>query len=350
MREEHLVSAKSPGKGDPTTAASTTQGKSYDATSDVLVCVDDTDAWKSSVPHAQAIAASFGGKVVLIKVFERSGSGAAPIDPVDWEIRKKSSKSDLEKLAENYSTPECEVCIKIVEGNLIDQLCACATQNPQDITVLLRSGHMNGWRARSRLGHLVDLDIGSVLMIPPDVKSAEPTKYDCIFVPLDGSKLAEAAIPSAIAIAKAHSGEVLICHVTPDTGVTIIGPSDEDSRALQEQIQKRNRKTGKGYLKRIGGTLRDCGVPISTVFIEKGDVRRSLLDAAREHGADLLVIASHGQSGQTDVATGHVTGFILDHSAIPVLMVRKQHLTEEAHAFSDVKSSGVRVPNKMNDG
>ena len=56
------------------------------------------------------------------------------------------------------------------------------------------------------------------------------------------------------------------------------------------------------------------------------------------------------QSGQTDVATGHVTGFILDHSTIPVLMVRKQHLTEEAHTFSDVKSSGVRVPNKMNDG
>ena len=345
-----MVPVKSSGKRDPATTVSKTQVRTYDETSDVLVCVDDTDAWKSTIPHAQAIASSFGGKVVLIKVFERSGSGAPPIDPVDWEIRKRSSRSNLEKLAEDYSTSECEVCIKIVEGNLIDQLCACATQNPQDITAVLRNGHKNGWRARSRFGHMLDLDIGSVLMIPPDLKSAVPTKYNRIFVPLDGSKLAEAAIPSAISIAKAHGAEVLICHVTPDIGITVIGPSDEADRALQEQIRKRNRQTGKGYLKRIGSTLKDCGVPVSTVFIENGDVRRSLLDAAREHGADLLVIASHGQSGQTDVATGHVTGFILDHSTNPVLMVRKQRLTEEAHAFSDVKSSGIRVPNKMNDG
>ena len=347
-----MVSATSSGKEDPDASVSKAHGKSSDEKSDVLVCVDeaDADAWKTSVHHAQAIASSFGGQVVLIKVFERPESGVAPIDPVDWEIQKRSARSDLEKLAENCSTPECEVSIKTVEGDLIDQLCACATQNPQDITVLLRNGHMNGWRARSRIAHLVDLDIGSVLMIPPDVKSAEPTKYDRIFVPLDGSKLAEAAIPSAISIAKAHSAEVLICHVTPDIGITVIWPSDDADRALQEQIRKRNRQTGKGYLKRIGSTLKDCGVPVSTVFIENGDVRRSLLDAAREHGADLLVIASHGQSGQTDVATGHVTGFILDHSTIPVLMVRKQHLTEEAHTFSDVKSSGVRVPNKMNDG
>lgn len=350
MMEEQLVSAKSPDKADPESDVLEPHGKPSDVTSDVLVCVDDTDAWKSSVRAAQAIASSFGGKVILIKVFERGNSGVTPIDPVDWQIRMRSSKSDLEELAEKYSTPECEVSIKIVEGDLIEQLCACATQNLQDITAVIRSARTNGWRARSKTGHLVELDIGSILMIPPDVQPDEPVKFNRIFVPLDGSKLAEAAIPPAVSVAKAHGAQLLICHVTPDTGITIVGPSDEASLALREQVQRRNRQTGKEYLTRIDSTLKDTGVSVSTVFLENGDVRRSLLNAAREHGADLLVMASHGQSGQSDVPTGHVTGFILDHATVPVLMVRKQHLREGAHAFSDVESAGVRVPNKLNDG
>lgn len=318
--------------------------------SNVLVCVDDDESWKGSVRHAIAVASSFGGSVVLIKVFEPPNGRVNPLDPVDWEIRKRSVRTDLENFAKDHASPECAVTLETLEGDLVDQLCACATRHAGGIVVVRGPGVENGWTERSRINRLVDLDVGSVLMIPADAGSAEPPRFKRILVPLDGSKLGETALPAAVAVARAHDAEIFLCHITPDPATTFVGPPDEDTVALQERIRQRNRETGKDYLKRMAGRLKSSGVPVSVLLIEGGDARRSLLEAARGHAADLLVMASHGQSGHPDVPTGHVTGFILDHATIPVLMVRKQHQTERKHTHSGVRSRGVRVPAKTNNG
>lgn len=325
-------------------------GAPSDESPDVLVYVDETESCKSSIPHAIAVASSFGGKVILVKVLETQENGSMPIDPVDWEIRKQTARTDLENLVKKYSMPECVVKIRTLEGNLIDQLCACASQKPQDIIAVSRNDSTEGLRSRHSMRHLVDFDIGSVLLIPSNVSASNPQKYKRIFVPLDGSPLAESAIPKAVAIAKAHDAEVLICHIMPDPGITVIGPLDKTAAALHKQVWLRNSQTGKDYLKRIASRLKDSKVPVKTVFVDLGDVRRSLLETADKHSANLIVIASHGQSAQSDVPSGHVASFVLDHSTIPVLMVRKQHRNVDAHTFSDVRSSGLRVPAKTNNG
>ena len=327
-----------------------TPGAPSDEPPDALVCVDETEACKGAIPHAIAIASSFGGEVILVKVLETRENGSRPLDPVDWEIRKKTARTDLENLVKKYSTPGCAIKIETLEGNLIDQLCARAPQKPQNIIAVSRNDSTEGLRSPHNMRHLVDLVIGSVLLIPSNFDESNPQRYKRIFVPLDGSPLAESAIPKAVAIAKAHDAEVVICHIMPDPGITVIGPSDKTAAALHKQIWQLNSRTGKDYLERIGSRIKDSKVPVTTVFVDSGDVRRSLLETARKHSADLIVIASHGQSAQSDVPSGHVASFVLDHSTIPVLMVRKQHINVDAHTFSDVRSSGVRVPAKTNNG
>lgn len=344
------MSANTAEKPEAEPRAARNQGAPSDEPSNVLVCIDETDAWKASIPHALAVASSFGGEVVLVKVIETPENGTAQLDPVDWEIRIRKARTNLENLAKEYTTPECAVKTRTLEGNMIEQLCACASQKPQDITAVSGSGGTKSWTSRHNMARLVDFDIGSVLMIPPNVALSKQQTYRRIFVPLDGSPVAESAIPKAVALAKAHKSELVICHIMPDPGITVIGPSDEGSVSLQRQVRQRNRQTGKDYLSRVGGRVKDAGVPVTTVFIEGADARRSLLQAARKHAADLIVMASHGQGAQPDVPAGHVASFVLDHSTIPVLMVRKQYRNGDAHAFKDVRSSGVRVPTNSNNG
>jgi nucleotide-binding universal stress UspA family protein len=347
---EKKVSANISHRPEAAARASDKQAGAADGASDVLVCIDETDAWKRAIPHARAVASAFGGEVVLVTVIETRENGRSQLDPVDWEIRKRRARTNLQNLAKEYATSECGIKTRTLEGNTIDQLCACASQRPQDITTVAGRGGTASLASQSHLAHVVDIDIGSVLMVPPDAEMPKGGKYRRIFVPLDGSPLAESAIPNAVALARSHEAELLLCHMMPDPGITVIGPSDESAEALQMQIRQRNMRTGKAYLKRIGGRVKDAGVQVKTVFVDSADVRRSLLEAARMHASDLIVMASHGQGGQPDVPTGHVAGFILHHSTIPVLMVRRQQGNGNTHAFSGVHSNGIRVPSKTNNG
>jgi nucleotide-binding universal stress UspA family protein len=48
----------------------------------------------------------------------------------------------------------------------------------------------------------------------------------------------------------------------------------------------------------------------------------AIVEAANRHGADLIVMASHGRRGLEGVLLGSETHRVLTHSSCPVLVVR----------------------------
>lgn len=168
------MTEKTSEKPDPAPGVLDKPGTAFDGSCDVLVCIDETGAWRGSILHAQAVASSFGGKVVLVKVIETPEQGMPQPDPVDWEIQKRMARTKLKNLAKEYSTPECAVEIRTLEGNLIDQMCACASQKPHDITAVSGNGGAKGRTFRHNMRRLVDFDIGPVLLTPPNVELSKP--------------------------------------------------------------------------------------------------------------------------------------------------------------------------------
>jgi len=312
--------------------------------SDVLIFVDSTQKETSAFRHAQKVACAFHGNVVIAHVMSEAASHNGPIDPVDWNLQKQKKMKWLTDLSETFQAngQPCEV--KLLEGACVGQISALMDQRHRDITAAIRSRISLGWQISEAACGVLEARSAAILMIPEDAALAKDQHYRRIMVPLDGSARAEAALPMATVLANAEGAELLLCYVMPDPGLTEFGVKDPEAERLHDLVVKRNKQAGDIHLTRVKNTLAHNGLKISTRILQGGDARRALLDFATQEAVDFLVMATHGQSGHSDVATGDVARFILDRADIPVLMVRHSRGRNHAHAFGKTLSNGVRQP------
>ena len=148
--------------------------------------------------------------------------------------------------------------------------------------------------------------------------------YQKILVPLDGSKLAECALPYAEEVAKGcGTEEVILVSVTER--VQGYRPLDDPSqklgyRLVPEAVGKKEGQAQK-YLDRIAKVLKKMGINVRTEVLLWSPAE-AIVSYAEHNGVDLIVMASHGRSGPSRWAYGSVADKIFRGSCVPVLMVR----------------------------
>ncbi len=163
--------------------------------------------------------------------------------------------------------------------------------------------------------------------------------YKKILVPLDGSKLAECALPHVEELVKGgDTAEVILVSVTervqgyravdgPTEPVVLSGGGwggagiqPPPQRLVPEAFGKKE-KQAQRYLDRIAKTMAAKGINVSTeVLLWKP--AEAIVGYAKQYGCDLIVMASHGRSGPSRWAHGSVADKVLRSSCIPVLMIR----------------------------
>jgi nucleotide-binding universal stress UspA family protein len=131
-----------------------------------------------------------------------------------------------------------------------------------------------------------------------------------ILVPLDGSPLAERALPCAVMLASEMPAELVLFQSVPVPLECSDG--EKDSRLGQLEAEARE------YLAQVAGRLDRNGLRVSRV-VEHGPAAESIVDC----GADtqLIVMATHGRSGANRWARGSVAERVLQASSTPVLMI-----------------------------
>jgi len=162
--------------------------------------------------------------------------------------------------------------------------------------------------------------------------------YKKILVPLDGSKLAECALPHVEELAKGcDTEEVILVSVTERVkGYRVLeGPNQPvagselgwmESRQppgqqLVPEAFGKKEKQAQRYLDRIAKKMTAKGINVSTeVLLWKPE--EAIVGYAKQYGCDLIVMASHGRSGPSRWAHGSVADKVLKASSIPVLMIR----------------------------
>jgi nucleotide-binding universal stress UspA family protein len=70
-------------------------------------------------------------------------------------------------------------------------------------------------------------------------------------------------------------------------------------------------------------------IPFGPALIKTGDPRDVINEAAKELGADLIVMATHGRRGVSRMLLGSVTELVVRSAPCPVLCVR-MHAHEAA--------------------
>ena len=148
--------------------------------------------------------------------------------------------------------------------------------------------------------------------------------YKKVLVPLDGSKLAECALPYVEELAKGCATEKVIL-----VGVTervkgyraFEDPNQPLGQQLTPEAVGKKENQAQRYLDRIARAMKDKGIKVDTEVL-LGNPAEEIVIYAKHLGCDLIVMASHGRSGPSRWAYGSVAGRVFRASCIPVLMIR----------------------------
>lgn len=163
-----------------------------------------------------------------------------------------------------------------------------------------------------------------------------------VIVPLDGSGLAEQALPLAVslvrqAIVSADSDSVLqLVQVVPSPieSDSLVSPPEGDMTSLG--IVESYRGTAQSYLSQIEADLADAGIRIETSVIEVSqaeprlaDVGSALAKFANEQQKSVIVMSTHGRGGFTRLRLGSVADKVLEETDCPLIMMRGQEPMQE---------------------
>jgi nucleotide-binding universal stress UspA family protein len=84
-------------------------------------------------------------------------------------------------------------------------------------------------------------------------------------------------------------------------------------------------KDAEDYLDRVREHLRGRGITIET-SVWYGPATEAILEAARCHGVDEIVMTTHGRSGLGRLLLGSVTEAVLRRTDLPVLVLHAQRV------------------------
>jgi len=146
----------------------------------------------------------------------------------------------------------------------------------------------------------------------------DPSPFRSILVPLDGSPLAEQAVPLAASIAQRARGKL---HLTL---VHQLGSAPVDAAAarLFTSIELATRKSERAYLRGVQARLREGGTRLSSAVTLTGAPGSELAQYVRDVGIDLVVMATHGRGGLRRAWLGSVADYLIRALEVPVLLVR----------------------------
>jgi nucleotide-binding universal stress UspA family protein len=146
--------------------------------------------------------------------------------------------------------------------------------------------------------------------------------YQRVLLPLDGSKMAEQALPAAVAQAERFGAKLILLRVF-EPFPHLRGMSAADLNTIRQQ-------TGiwtQDYFDQLTADLRDRGIAVQTATAE-GRAAMAISQYAEANDVDLIVLCSRGRSGLSRWLMGSVADRVIRGAAVPVLLVRAQK-TEE---------------------
>lgn len=149
--------------------------------------------------------------------------------------------------------------------------------------------------------------------------------FSRVLVPLDGSKVGEAALPviGQLVDKLAPGTQVvvnLIAVITLLRHWVVVGEASAPVSYTEEELKViKNRVMD--YLTRTGEALKSKGVSVNLI-VRSGNAAEEILKAAEELKADLIAMSTHGRSGLRRLAFGSITDKVLRASKVPVLLVR----------------------------
>ncbi|HEV7129285.1 MAG TPA: universal stress protein [Ktedonobacterales bacterium] len=144
-----------------------------------------------------------------------------------------------------------------------------------------------------------------------------------ILVPLDGSTLAEHALPAAERIAAVLRSELLLARVTALTLIPFEIYGGAATAEVYQQLADDDLRLANEYIERIAADLRGRGRQVKTM-VRRGEPASTLLDIEAQSDVGLVVMTTHGRTGMVRFALGSTADRLVRHGHVPVLLLRPE--------------------------
>lgn len=142
--------------------------------------------------------------------------------------------------------------------------------------------------------------------------------YKRILIPTDGSDASRRAVAAGVALAQTLHAEVVALTVTPPFHVLSFQPSQVEPSESEFAADNNVRATH--LLDEVSQVAREAGVPCTSEHAVSDHPFEAIIATARNHGCDVINMASHGRKGIKGFLLGSETQKVLLHSDIPVLV------------------------------
>jgi nucleotide-binding universal stress UspA family protein len=140
--------------------------------------------------------------------------------------------------------------------------------------------------------------------------------FQHILVAIDGSKISDNALKTAIEEARVWKAQIHAVYVV-ETGLFSSLPMDSTWEIMYSMLEKE----GKKALEAAKEMADRSGVKMET-SMKQGHAGNEILKAIAELPIDLVVLGSHGKSEVDRILLGSVSSFVVSNSPKTVMVVR----------------------------
>jgi nucleotide-binding universal stress UspA family protein len=290
----------------------------------MLIPLDGSETAEKVLPYARALAGSCKIPVELLGVIEisryASGERARYLDTlIDAAIRR--NQEYLKRVAKTFSGDSVE---STVEGGApAETIITKAAENKGTLITMATHGRsgLKRWLLGSVAEKVLRGASNPTLLVRAndEAKTAGEVTPNRIIVPLDGSALAEAVLPTVVELAKALKLHVVLFRAY---SVKVIMEGFEDYLRDLNEIEAELKKEAMSYLDSRVEHLKSEGLADVIPILSEGEAAETIIELAKGAPNSLIAMSTHGRSGVKRWVLGSVTEKVVRHAGDPVLVIR----------------------------
>ena len=290
----------------------------------LLVPLDGSAASATVLPYAEGIAGVMDARLLLFTVIsDQTQDTPEASEPLRTEetSEEHSAAAYLESIAQALTERGVEVTTSVVLGQPADEILVAADEPGVSMVVMATQGYggVGRWLVGSVADKVMRIAGRPVLLVRPPETPARDERLVLkhLLVPLDGSPLAETAVPLAVELAHRSGATLTLVRFAPHRlmWTTAYGYQVTDLDGWDEE----EATAAKAYLEGVRDHV-PKEVTSASVF-RRGEPAPSLTELVREEKTDLVIMSTHGRGGLWRFLVGSTADRVV-RSGIPTLLVR----------------------------
>ena len=286
----------------------------------LLVTLDGTAQAAAALPVVRGLAVATGAAVVLLRVLPPTLASAVQ--------QRAAAEQNLRHIADELASAGLHVTASVRDGDPVSEILDEVHSSAADGIVLAARAHAGP--GQPPLGHVPERVIARspvpILTVRPGGRRV--THIETLLVPMRGHPGSTMALGVAVKLARTVGARIVLLEVIGSVptyvyeGGLLAGSIDPDwEQASRDSAQTR--------LESIASRLRATGIRAEGQ-VRIGPMPATLLDAADELGADIIVMTSHAQEPPSTAAVSSLASQILRVARQPVLLIRHEVLQRTA--------------------